>query len=645
MVFSLILFALCLIVAFFHYVQGFFSATISAILVAIAAVVALGWYEQVAPLLFNIKFYDQAASISMVVLFAVTYFVPRLICDSLIPGNVRLPFIVEKVGAAVMGIIAGLLSTGVVAVAAEALPFGTTIGMYSRFDTADKTGQFMGRMGQMQDISLQDVVTVDKLDPDNADHLWFRQDDLVVGLESKVTGQGSLGTDQSFTAVHPDLLDELYGQRLGIQTGARHTALTTEQNHAVNVSGVYMPLRALPQIDGESQEMRGDLQVSDPTVKTEPDQIVLVVRMTVSGRDLADEADHLLRFSAGAVRLVAGEPESGIEFKDYYPVATLDGKGVAVACRPDDFLIADMALGSHTFDFVFVVDRDHVTSGEESKPPFHLSQGTFVEFKRYSIIDLSGMTVEFGPPPNPDKAPLIRKALVKAALDKTAGIWSGAAAEIPAPAGENPRNPSSGENGAAAGGHLLGDSGLSFVEMKSSNKLAAPINAHTGNDSGTVQLSSGVAGELLHRQWHKLSVTSDTPIKQLGTPIDDNIQELAVDPNNVLVQVHCTAPTTGSASEMWAWSRRLSDFALADATGHTYPCVGAWARVQVRADHYFVCNYQMNFDDRNHLQSIEAGKGRPVDVWLAFEVPAGTPIAQVRFSGSAAMDNLEFKAE
>ncbi|MGD0542596.1 MAG: hypothetical protein ABSB33_13870, partial [Tepidisphaeraceae bacterium] len=62
MVFSLILFALCLIVAFFQYVQGFFSATISAILAAIAAVVALGWYEQVAPLLFNIKFYDQAAS-------------------------------------------------------------------------------------------------------------------------------------------------------------------------------------------------------------------------------------------------------------------------------------------------------------------------------------------------------------------------------------------------------------------------------------------------------------------------------------------------------------------------------------------------------------------------------------------------------
>ncbi|MGD0462893.1 MAG: CvpA family protein [Tepidisphaeraceae bacterium] len=644
MVLSLILFALCLIVAFFQYLQGFLSAAISAILTAVAAVVALGWYEQVAPLLFNIKFYDQAASISLVVLFAVTYFVPRLICDSLVPGNIRMPFIVEKVGAAVMGILAGLLSTGVLAVAADALPFGTTVAMYSRFDTADKTGQYMGRFGQMQDTVLNDVVTADKLDPESADHLWFRQDDLVVGLENKVAGQGSLGTDQSFTAVHPDLLDELYAQRLGIQTGARHSAVTTEQNHAVDVSGVYtlQPSMSLPQIDGEAHEMRGDMALADTTVKTEPDQIVLIVRMTLLGKDLADESDNLLRFSAGAVRLVAGQPENSAPFKDYHPVATLDGKGVAVACRPDDFLFSEMAAGSRTLDFVFVVDRDHVMSGEESKPPFHLPQGSFVEFKRYSIVDLSGKTVEYGPPPNRDKTPLLRKAGVKTALDKTEGIWSGGAAPT---AAENSQNPSSGENVGAVGGRVLGESGLSYVDIKTSNKLAAPINAGTGNDSGTVQLSSGVSGELVHRQWQRLGVTSDTPIKQLGTPIDDNIQELAVRPNNVLVQVHCMAPTTGSASEMWAWSKRLSDFALADATGHTYKCVGAWARVQVRAQRYFVCNYQMNFDDQNHLQPFEPGKGRPVDVWLAFEVPAGTPIAEVRFSASAVMDNLEFKAE
>ncbi|HEY1921998.1 MAG TPA: hypothetical protein VGG44_04475, partial [Tepidisphaeraceae bacterium] len=113
MILSAIFFALVAVIAFFHYIQGFFTATISAILTIIAGVVALGWYEQIAPLLFNIKFYDQAASISLVVLFAVAYLVPRLACDSFIPGNVRVPFIVDKVGAAVMGIIAGLMSTGI----------------------------------------------------------------------------------------------------------------------------------------------------------------------------------------------------------------------------------------------------------------------------------------------------------------------------------------------------------------------------------------------------------------------------------------------------------------------------------------------------------------------------------------------------
>ncbi|HEX4053546.1 MAG TPA: CvpA family protein [Tepidisphaeraceae bacterium] len=643
MIFSLILFALFAVVAFFHYVQGFFSAAISAILVAIAAVVALGWYEQVAPLFFNIKFYDQAASIAMILVFAVTYFVPRLICDSFIPGNVRVPFIMDKVGAAVMGIFAGLLSTGVVAVATDALPFGPTIGMYSRFDTVDKTGEYMGRSGQMQDTTLNDVVTADTLDPDAANHVWLRQDDLVVGLENRVTGNGSLASDQSFAAVHPDLLDEFYGQRLGIQTGANHTAVTTDKIHAVEVQGVYVPPVPVPQIDSEPAQMGGRSPV-DPTVKAAPDQIVLVVRMHIDGKTLVDPIDNILRFSTGAVRLVAGEPDNGVPMKDYSPVATLNGKGVALACRIDDFLFSGQ--GSHTIDFVFVVDRDHVMSGDEAKPPFHLPQGCFFEFKRYGVVDLSGQTVNFGPPPNPDKQSMILRTPIETILAKTDGIWSGGSIESAAPSagGAIPQTPSSSEGIPGVGGRLLGDSGLNYVGIKTSNQLAVPINARTGNDSGTVQLANGVGGTLQHRQWQQLSVTTDTPANQLGTPVDDNIQELAVDPNKVLVQVHCTAPTTGSASQMWAWGKRVSDFALADATGHTYRCVGAWAMVQVRADRYFVCNY-MNFDDRNHLQPIPSGKGRPEDVWLAFEVPAGTPIAQIRFSASPVMDNLSFKAE
>jgi hypothetical protein len=653
MIFCLILFALTGVIAFFHYTQGCFSATISAILAAIAAIVALGWYEQVAPLLFNAKIYDQAASVSLVVIFAVTYILPRLIIDSLVPGNVRLPVIVDKVGAAAMGLIAGLIGTGIVAVAADALPFGPTIGMYSRFATSDQhvTGGYIGPNGQSQDTVNNDVVTADKIDPDdpNKSHVWLAQDDLVVGLEERVSADnGSLAFDSPFTSVHPDLLDELYAQRLGIQPGAKHSTAATDQT--VSVKGIYTPPKPIPQVDGEPSQMRNGAQPPPATVAADADQAVLVVRMSFSGKDLADDSDNLLRFSSGALRLMTGQPDNGVPFKDYYPVATLDARGVAVACRPDDFLFADLS-GARTIDFVFVVGRDHLISGDVNKAPFQFPPGSFVEFKRYGLVDLSGKAVNYGPPPNKDKTPVIRKPDVAKILEKTDGIWTGSWAgenpvAAPSAAAPQAQAPAAGENAPAqaGGGHPLGDSGLSYEDISVSKTLAAPINCGTGNDSGTVQLPNGVTGQLEHRQWAQLTVSADTLVKQLGTPTDDNVDTLAVDPNKVLVQVHCSGPVSGSASAIWGWGRRLADFALADATGSTYPCVGAWATVQRSSKHYFVVNYK-NFDDKNHLQDIAPQKGRPVDVWLAFQVPAGTPISEIRFSANTVMDNLQFKAQ
>jgi hypothetical protein len=660
MVFSLLLFALVGIIAFFQYVQGFFSATISAILATVAAMVAMGWYEQVAPLLFNAKVYEQAAAISLVVIFAVTYIVPRLIIDVLVPGNVRVPFIVEKVGAGLMGLIAALMATGIVAIAADALPFGPTVGMYSRFgvmDDKDKTYQAVN--GPMQDTTAFDVFTGDKLSPDDPSlsHVWLRQDDLVAGLVRKVSADtGSLSNQHPFDSVHPDLLDELYGQRLGIQIGAKHVAVNTEQAQPVTVKGVYTPPRPIPQVDGEPTSMRpSGFTPPPPTVTTEADQIVLVVRMGFAGKELADEADGLMRYSAGAVRLVLGAPESGVEFKDYYPVATLDARGVAVAARPDDFLLSD--LGSpRTVDFVFVVDRDHAMTGEENKPPFHLPNGSFVAFKRYGVVDLSGKQVEFGPPPNPDKTPVIRKTQIDTLLNKTDGIWTGASpvgeggsgGGAAAASGDNAQAGAGGqpENGAQAGGeHPVGDSGLSYVDIRSSAQLPVPVSCRNGDSDTNVSIpDTGVTGVLTHRQWSQLDITMTAPVETLGQPPSDVVQQLAVDPNTTLVQVECSAPVSGSLNSMWSWRSHLGDFALADATGKTYSCVGVWATAQKGASHYFVANYK-NFDDRNHLAALPVPKGRPVNVWLAFQVPSGTPIAELRYSANTAVGDLNFKAQ
>ena len=661
MIFSIILFAFCGIVGFFQYVQGFFSATISAICATVAAVIALGWYESVAPFSFGAHMSEQAASISLIVLFAVVYILPRLVIDSLVPGNVRMPVALEKVGAGVMGFIVGLIASGIVGVAADALPFGPTIGMYSRFTTSDLSNlTYMGK-GQMQDSKAFDVIEDDTIDPAKAHGVWLGQDDLAVWLVKKASAEtGSLSNDRSFTTVHPDLLDEYYGQRLGIQPGAKHTAVSTDQVQLAAVKGVYTPPegRAIPQIDGEPTGMRVQGYTPPPAVVTpDADQIILILRVGFGGKDLADETDNLVRYSASSFRLVAGTPGEG--FKNYFPVATLDDKGIAVACRPDDFLISESSTA--TVDFVFLVDRDHVMGADETKPPFHLPQGTFAEFKRYSVTDLSGQQVVYGPPPNPTKMPVLRVPSVQDQLKAMNGIWTGSTAVTAAPSGGSsssalatpmPSADSGGNSGGAApvgpsvsaGDRPLGESGLLFQEITASNKLAAPISCGTGEDEATVQLPNGVGGTLTGRKWSQLLVAADTSITSLGTPPADNVQELATDPNTTLVQVHCSAPVAGTPAQLWEWGKRVSDFEVADATGHTYPCVGVWAIVQRSAEHYFAANYK-NFDDKHHLEALLQQKGRPVDVWLAFQVPSGTPIAELRFSGSTAMDGLNFKAQ
>jgi len=512
MILSLMMFALTAVVAFFHYIQGFFSATISAILVVIAAVVAVAYHEQLAPLLFSAKFYEQAESISLVVLFAAAYIIPRMVFDWAVPGNVRLPVLIDKIGAGAAGVVAGLLSVGILAIAAQALPFGPSIGMYSRFAVVDKTGiTYPGLNGQNQDTENHEVMVAETIDPDapEKNHLWLWQDDLVNSLVKKVTGTaGSLAGDQPFEAIHPDWIDELFGQRLGIQVGAKHALVSTATSPTVNVTGVYAwpPQMALNQVDQELPMIRQSEEPLAPTVQYDPgSQVLLIVRTVFSGgKSIADEVDGSLRFSAGSVRLVVGRPEEGAPFRDYYPLATLDDSAmgattsatdsgatsittdaataaeirrrlgtsgsfkligsaaageapaaqviafsavnpttgvitcaptsaaaiggsaiqanddVAIHCRIDDFLFADMGA-SRTVDFVLVVDKDHLVAGDANK--FTFPAGSFMEVKRYGQVDLTGKIVESGPPPaNPDKLSVMRKPGIQTSIAKLESV-------------------------------------------------------------------------------------------------------------------------------------------------------------------------------------------------------------------------------
>ena len=205
MILGTILLLLCLAVAFFHYIQGLLSSFLSAVLVTFAAVIAIGMHESLAKVLVGMKWPEQAASISLVIIFAATYIILRVLFDMLIPGNVRFPAIVEKVGAGVFGLWVGLLATGILAIAAQTLPLWPTIGGYARYDVQLDRTYTIKIDNRGYDAKNDTEMIADTFDPAMQNHLWFHQDDLVLALAARQSDSGALRGDVQWSTVHPDL--------------------------------------------------------------------------------------------------------------------------------------------------------------------------------------------------------------------------------------------------------------------------------------------------------------------------------------------------------------------------------------------------------------------------------------------------------
>src|SRR5690606_23981592 len=121
-------------------------------------------------------------------------------------------------------------------------------------------------------------------------------------------------------------------------------------------------------------------------------------------------------FSTGATHLVAGSgPEENREWKNYFPVGTLDTSDLLYVSGPDDPLFA---AANSQVDLVFVVDNGALVardSGEGRK----VRDGTVFSFKRYGLVDLSGMDIR-GNPPRDESVKVYRKLPVLEAAGRPA---------------------------------------------------------------------------------------------------------------------------------------------------------------------------------------------------------------------------------
>jgi hypothetical protein len=452
MILSIIIIAVVGGIAYFHYAQGLFGATISTTIAIIAACLAVGYHENLVNALLGGAVGDYATAGALVAIFALVYIILRVIADKALPGNVRLPLMVDRIGGAVMGLIAGLFTAGIVALTAQALPFGPTVGGYARYTLESSRDVTVTPTGQSraQDMTVLEQLDEDTFVPEKQKKLIIPVDDMVLSFVQKMSDGGSLAGARSLQSIHPSYPDELFAQRLGVQVGAKRTAFNGKGKGQVSVpdDGVFVVTQDLTknQVDAELNDLHG----REVNWKKSGKDVQLVVRVMFT-KDAAD-ADGNVRVSPASVRLVAGG-------NNVFPVGTLEN-GVLYSNKVDDFLFINVKGADSGADFVFFVNPDDVldnagaassakdaakdASAAAAAATAKVKDGVFVEVKRLALVDLSGKAVGTSIPKAENVQVERKPKLLEQKKNKAAAAAAAAAAQPAQP------NPDTGAPAAAA---------------------------------------------------------------------------------------------------------------------------------------------------------------------------------------------------
>jgi hypothetical protein len=493
-----------------------------------------------------------------------------------------------------MGIVAGLFAAGIFSVAAQMLPFGASIGGFTRFPTADR-GTTASIPGQRNvDVTIFDELRSAELDPKQSSSTLIPAGEAVVGLVAHLSDNGSLSNDAPFGKVHPDFLNELFAQRLGIQIGAKHTAINFPDAQVVSVKGIFHA-SSLPQVDAELASIRGTIE---PTVKKGEEILksdVLIVRTSFASS--AADDDGKVRVSTGAVHLAGG----GVLL---HPLGTLN-KGVLYRNRADDFIL----VPNGTADFVFLMVPELVDNGGDPKSPGKMVADAVYEAKRGGIVAIGGEAITEGLPKAEDSTSVLTK---KVDLPKVAGAAAAAAASG-APAAQ----------AAAAANAPLAVKGVTVGD-----KLFQPINVgYSGSGNQETTFASGTAS-IRDGKFTKLTVNTNQSLQLLNQ--NTTLDTFFVPQGIKMVQVQAEPPTAGG-SDPWAWAQNLSSFELVDAKGGRHKPSGGWAKISQGAAQKMVARY----DASSPVASIDKEDGRPLDVWVAFLIADGTKLKELSYQGKS----------
>ena len=388
MIFSLVILLLILGIAYFHLVQGLLSGIISMVLAVVAGTLAIGYHEAIVTGIMGGKMADYANGIMLCVIFAAIYGIGRIVFDSLIPGNVRLPHMLDVIGGTGCGVVVGIVAAGVFAIAMQSMPLGPTVLMHTRYAMAEDRDVNIAGARRQEVARISGVLEKDLPEESEDLGLWIGADNMMVNYASYQSESGALAGSTSLRERHPNLLRELFFQRVGMESAAKRTALNIGAKKDIAVASVFAPPQALLQMDGENPSLARGRKLPKQ-LAADPSKVVLVVRVVVQRS--ATDTDSRFRFSPGSIRLLANG-------KNFWPQGALYEPGrvnLLMNFRIDDYLIAelDKEAGDATIDLVFIVDKADVLEDPAAKEGLKFKKDAFIEVKRLARIDLTDQPI------------------------------------------------------------------------------------------------------------------------------------------------------------------------------------------------------------------------------------------------------------
>jgi len=279
---------LVLAIAFYQVVQGLFSSLIMAILTILSAAIAFMFYEPLAAMVYHrMPAYADAAALA--VLFIVPLIVMRILIDRLLRGNVAmgsgkgvLGVWIDRICAAALGIVSGMVLVGMLTIILQMLPFGATVLTYEPYDAS------LHRKHQLAP---------------------FYADEFTVALIGKLS-DGALAGEQSFDREHDDLLLELFCWRNTADKGGRVEAPL----NSMKVLGAYSIIEGDEQDKDEPWD-RNPTAPPNPLMDPKAPSKLLIVRVAVN--EIARDEHNWFLLPATQFRLVCKDGRS------FYPVGYL----------------------------------------------------------------------------------------------------------------------------------------------------------------------------------------------------------------------------------------------------------------------------------------------------------------------------------